>query len=666
MEKNNKMKKLFNKKKKHKKFIIIGIVFAILLVFVVFGLTFSLSKIMGNVYEIDNIADEIDNIQIGDEINYTANGYSNWQVLNINKEDNTVDIVSKTSVEDVTVQCRDSECTTFYETLQNAANKYLDGKYAVSARSIVEDDLQNVPVESGQYFWLYVKSAQKLYHGYFNYNYGDEKNLYNTYYDEFGNYSEYYGYIVPVVTIGVDDASNINVGDVYSYSLNNIDEWLVLYINDSKSISIVPKNLEAINLGDDDIGENISWFVNDEMDKYKNDTVLNVRSISNSDLEALNSINYGKSFEYNYFYTGSYHYSYSNQYKPSIYSYYNACLFYDTDADELISSNQTFNKCNYKYGFRPVITIKYSDEEKNGKNLKDELVLGDYVKYSANGYNNWKVLNIDKEKGTVDIISGGIVKNITLEGKDNYDNLDTILQEEVDKYKIGEYVVSARTISFEDFDNLRTIKDTLSVRYFFNNTLSYKNKGTYGNDENVMIHAVGVGYYDLSILDIDYGWASLESEKIDVDGWGPAAGAYRYTAGLRPIITLKLHDVFEKEDTSDIINNDNVMVEEQNKINQSVPEPVKNNDIKKDMIISSDNSVEQKDNSVVHDNNKVVSEKKCECDSKDNCVKTPKKSGKRNFVIGLIMFNMFLIISVIVLNIFGFGYLFKKIMKKKK
>ena len=33
-------------------------------------------------------------------------------------------------------------------------------------------------------------------------------------------------------------------------------------------------------------------------------------------------------------------------------------------------------------------------------------------------------LSIDKEKNTVDIISGSVVKNIKLDGKDDYDNYE--------------------------------------------------------------------------------------------------------------------------------------------------------------------------------------------------------------------------------------------------
>ena len=49
-----------------------------------------------------------------------------------------------------------------------------------------------------------------------------------------------------------------------------------------------------------------------------------------------------------------------------------------------------------KLGFRPVVTIKYGQgkEEKDIDNSK--LKVGDYVKYSANGYNSWRVLSIDE------------------------------------------------------------------------------------------------------------------------------------------------------------------------------------------------------------------------------------------------------------------------------
>jgi hypothetical protein len=40
-------------------------------------------------------------------------------------------------------------------------------------------------------------------------------------------------------------------------------------------------------------------------------------------------------------------------------------------------------------GFRPVVTLKYSDKLVDGKNLSTDLEIGDYVNYKA--YMKWKL-----------------------------------------------------------------------------------------------------------------------------------------------------------------------------------------------------------------------------------------------------------------------------------
>ena len=69
--------------------------------------------------------------------------------------------------------------------------------------------------------------------------------------------------------------------------------------------------------------------------------------------------------------------------------------------------------------------------------------MGDYVKYSAKGYNSWRVLSIDETDGTIEIISSGNVKNITLNGKSGYDEAIDFLQNEVNQYIVGEKAISA-------------------------------------------------------------------------------------------------------------------------------------------------------------------------------------------------------------------------------
>ena len=112
--------------------------------------------------------------------------------------------------------------------------------------------------------------------------------------------------------------------------------------------------------------------------------------------------------------------------------------------------NKNYNSCYYytqyrnkilKLGYRPVVTLKIdAAKDTSKKEISSKLKIGDYVNYSAKNYSGWRVLSIDNEAGTVDIVSSGIVKNIQLYGIDDYENYEMILQNEVDSYKNGDNV----------------------------------------------------------------------------------------------------------------------------------------------------------------------------------------------------------------------------------
>ena len=266
---------------RHKKFVIIGSVLFALLVAVVCGVTFSLSRIYGSAYDVDNIGNNIDKIKVGDSISYTANGYSDWKVLSIDKENHTIDIISKGSVGDLTINYSDRE--KFSDILQEEANKYLDGKYAINARSISDskDELGGIETDG---YWINRQGRQSLYHSRGEIWYPD--------YD----YENISGSFLPLVTLNVGDSSALNVGDVYNYSLNGVNEWRILYKNDLASISIVPTSVVEFSVKRNTLPN----FLESVVGKFKADNVITVRSVTSSDQEAMNAIGIG----YNCFYTG--------------------------------------------------------------------------------------------------------------------------------------------------------------------------------------------------------------------------------------------------------------------------------------------------------------------------------------------------------------------------
>ena len=465
-------------------------------------INFSFKKLMSNVYEISEIKSNIDNVKVGDTIKYEANGYSDWQVLYIDKENNTLDIVSKTNPETVLID----DVNTALNVLQEAANKYLDGNYAISARSVNINDLNNFNYETA--FWTADISDRYLLY--------TEGSIYTASFDD--NIK-----IMPWVTYRVNDTSTLNVGDEYSIFINGINEWIITSVG-SNQISMVPKNARRLATFNVKCGE-IQSIVDNYINEFRVEGVIDVRNLNNSDLSTLQSIRYFNSSAVSKsFYVGNLHYNYSGEYtfynERVDYDYYNFSVinyYYWNNSFNLYDSSCDQNK--YTLGFRPVVTIKFSDDLVESKNLDTNIKVGDNVKYSANEYNNWKVLSINYDTKTVDIVSGGIVKNLTVKGLEDYNNFETIIQNEVDVYKTENDVISARLLNINDLENLKNIKDKTVAKYFLNNKHEYhsKNRSYYNSVTNYYTtqvnEAVAIASYDKGTESIIKNWAVLNSDK---------------------------------------------------------------------------------------------------------------------------------------------------------
>ena len=237
-----------------------------------------------------------------------------------------------------------------------------------------------------------------------------------------------------------------------------------------------------------------------------------------------------------------------------------------------------------------------NDIEDNRHEVNNELEIGNYVKYDANGYRNWRVLSIDVSAGTVDVISGGIVKNLSLYGKADYENYEDILQREVDAYKVGNRAVKARAVQESDIDMLNNIGDEVGGMYWFNRKTELR-LDAYQNIQTSVIYneySYDVGVLSANNYDSDNQtggikkyWVKLyakpenRSELKEYEGvcsyWdndGPhyysciqsgyfsmndnntGIGDLNYIAGLRPIITLSLKEIemLSNDEVNDVIN----------------------------------------------------------------------------------------------------------------
>lgn len=121
------------------KYIIPGILAIVLVVAIFLGAKLMTKQNLASIYNIDEASSNFDNIQIGDTINYEVNGYSDWQVLYIDKGNGTIDVAPKTNIEDLTLES-DNDRSYYEEKLKETATKYVDDKYAINSRPIASSD----------------------------------------------------------------------------------------------------------------------------------------------------------------------------------------------------------------------------------------------------------------------------------------------------------------------------------------------------------------------------------------------------------------------------------------------------------------------------------------------------------------------------------------------
>lgn len=531
------------------------------------------NKLLGSVYNINDIDANINKIKVGDVINYEINGNSKWKVIYIDKLNNTVDVVSKDNLGEITLKDK-NDFNNALNTLQEEANKYVDGKYAISARSVTRADLEYFAFDKD--FWTADNYNGSIATSNGKITYVDKNDFANDF------------YYLPFIEYRLNNTEGYNNGDEYNKDINGISKWFVVTNNYNNSLVLIPKDPIKFNVN------NYSEFINcpdcifnDIFNEYyqADSNVLNIGHLLQhcvgdcceqscvNDFQNIRNYYASKNIEFKilrgYFGTGS-----SEGYK-SVY----------LDYDKFRLDDKWLGCCygeDYKEyspvtkGFRPVVTLKFSDKSIDGKETNTDLKVGDNVNYSALGYQNWRVLSIDENNNTVDIVSGGVVKNLYLQGQDDFDNYEDLLQMEVDAYKSGDKVISARTLEYADLSNLNKINDKVNAKYWINAKRQFNKKA---NDETSSPYNgmgyfnVGIMYYNQENISIEKKWVSLYiAPTSNQDGSLSLSstngiGNLSFTAGIRPVITLKLDQVEKLDENTkvEVINESNEL---DNKINK--------------------------------------------------------------------------------------------------
>ena len=608
MMKNVNKSKMKNNKMKSFKYLIPGLIVVVLISTIFLSSKFIRKQAPGNVYNIIDAETNFDIIEIGDEINYEINGCSNWQVIGKNNYEGTIDVVSKTNAEYLTIE--GNKNIEYYQNIfQETANKYTNNSYVIKARTVEQSDLDLFSYEDE--FWL-----------------NDiEENQIKTSKGLWENAKNYKIYLVPYIEKEFENMENYSPGDIIEYSNNGVDRWVVSE-NEGTYLRLIPEIPIEIEIKS--TNDSIYEIENQIVQSFNNDVMKTGNYLEEYDR---NNLSYLIPNFLNQQTERIYLISWSrgrgwNQNRLSL------CC----GASELCYENGTFEGIYaplYIYtppmslGYRPVVTLKLNNK-KETKEISDELQIGDYVNYNANSYKNWKVLSIDKVNNTIDIISGGITKNITLNGEADYNDLESILQSEVEKYRVGENVIATRSVENDDIILLNRMNDKLGTKYWTNNKKKKKtDKATNFAGSNTLTMNtlnVEVMYYDYDEEEIMKKWQPLSlkfsSGNEDVLNYYRNNGFYinpttyyegdsLYTAGLRPIITLKL-DSAEKlpeEEAENVekstANQEKIYIKEQEYKNKDYTTPDKVNDTTNSTDISKNN----KECNIKTDNNSKSIEK---------------------------------------------------------
>lgn len=644
------------KKKQNIYKILAASICTVILIVIMVSMSIRPNHLLGSVYNVNDLEKNIDKIKVGDIINYDLNGQSKWKVIYIDKGNGTVDVVSTDTLAQITLSTKE-DFENALDTLQTEANKYTDNKNAIKARSVTRADLDNFGFEDE--FWTADTYNLSL-------AYSGGKIEYISPEDQNDNY-----YMLPYIYYNVDNSSGTyQRGDTFTQDINGVNEWFVIN-SYSNVLTLIPKNPIKLSVkNNEQFLECPDCVYNEKLNSFYTDNVSSVGSLLQSCVDYCcqeNCINDNPSIR-------SY-YATNHKDKKFIRGWFSSGSGegYKSVYLELDQYRNEYNRIeccygeNYRVyqpvtkGFRPVVTLKFSNKTTDGKNTKDELKVGDYVKYNAKEYQSWKVLSINKDKKTVDIISDGIVKNLYLKGQDDFDSYEDKLQAEVDAYKTSA-AISARAVEYSDLANLNKIGDKVNAKYWINSKRQFNRKSVDDTSSPYNGEAyfnVGIMYYDNSNLSIEKKWVSLYiAPGTNQNNWFMLSayngiGELSFTAGIRPIITLK-YDVVEKLDDKtkeEVINkttqNENKIFKEQetnnyyNVTNYEIEEEFEGTDD------SNSNSNAQNSNGKKGTVNNYYNDKNS---GNDDLIKW--------LLIGLIILNVSFIIQVILSTI-----IFKKIKK---
>ena len=236
-------------------------------------------------------------------------------------------------------------------------------------------------------------------------------------------------------------------------------------------------------------------------------------------------------------------------------------------------------------------------------------------------------------------------------------------------------------MNYDDLSNLNKINDNVNVKYWTYEKKDYNKKAVDDTSSPYATNAfydASIMYYDINESIIQRKWVSLYISSGLNSGGNSTLSAYNgtgdlsYTAGIRPVITIKVDDVekVSEEEKDNIINEEkqqqqNINNEQQNNSETNVTNDttrnVTNNYIQVIDKKNDKNSKNELENNSINDEDNT--------ENVNNYYVTSSKKGNQNKLV------KYIIIAIVVLNIAILGQIIlsvfiiknmKKIKRRKK
>lgn len=331
-----------------------------------------------------------------------------------------------------------------------------------------------------------------------------------------------------------------NLGTYVEYDSSGNTDWKVLSKTSNNVTLVSTEPIATLGLHGEDGTWNGATYMKRVADLYLNDKyATSARSINTGDINTLSSIGALQSSTTTWFPE-----TFSNGYKNRTKGHY--ILYSNGSRGEhgLYHYNNSYTCNAVEYGVRIIVTLKDNLEIAGGDGTKDNPwildenmektpKIGDYIQYSANGYDKWRVLA--NNGSYLQIVSDGNVKDLTLSGTSGVANGPSQVNSIANGYVNSSYAASSRSVDLPDLAILR--KNNMSASdgaYWIPRTYYHGYKGrTHG------LYAVDTTGSATARWETQPGSGDTQNYIGKLYHYSDSYAKYTRTYGVRVVVTLR-------------------------------------------------------------------------------------------------------------------------------